>query len=66
MGDWQQRVVNEKKALDRKIIKLMRYNLSPAYTKDNNEKEQARLSDQLIVMQQYSQILRERIDCFAN
>lgn len=65
MQDWQQRVVDEKAALDGNIERLN------AFINDANKfnglpcDERVRLTNQEDVMRQYSDILGERIENFA-
>lgn len=64
MKPYQQRVVEEKAELDKKIEALNAFiEESPIFgTLDSDEK--TRLKDQSMVMQEYSDILDERIEAF--
>jgi hypothetical protein len=63
MEPWQERVVEEKKALDEKLEKLDAFILSKAFDSvDHFEKR--RLHQQQFVMSEYSRILDERIANF--
>jgi hypothetical protein len=59
----QERVVTEKDELDTKIEKLSSFISSDVYS-TLTEAEQSRLGRQLGLMQQYSEVLGERIDAF--
>jgi hypothetical protein len=59
----QQRVVDEKAALDEKLAKLNIF-LSGAVFSGLDMAEQERLTHQGSIMTQYSQVLRERIAAF--
>ena len=63
MQDYQQRVVDEKTALDEKISKL-RVFIDSEIHQNLPEKERIRLGRQLFHMRRYSEILGERIDAF--
>lgn len=64
MQDYQQRVVDEKKELDDKIAKLGSFVVSIKFL-DVSLAERDLMVDQLKVMQQYSDLLRVRIELFA-
>jgi hypothetical protein len=64
LPEWQKRVIAEKIELDSKIERLTTFVYGLEYTKLPSE-ERKRLADQLQVMREYSQILAERIICFA-
>jgi len=59
----QERVVTEKAELDHKIQKLSEF-VSGSIYGTLTEAEQFRMSKQLDLMQQYSEVLGERIDAF--
>lgn len=59
----QQRVVDEKRDLDDKGVKLEAFFNNPVFEKLDSD-EQNRLREQHIVMQSYSAILAERIAAF--
>lgn len=59
----QVRAVEEKKELDVKIGKLTKFNKSIAYN-DLEGQDRLRLSNQLVTMHTYSNILNERINSF--
>lgn len=59
----QQRVMDEKKELDEKLIKLNSFLKTPMFT-NLISMEQARLRYQSIIMREYSLILEERISAF--
>ena len=63
MAPHQQRVVDEKAALDEKIATLGKF-LCGEFIKSLPQDEQARLSEQFDVMQVYSNILGARIAAF--
>jgi hypothetical protein len=65
MQPYQQRVVTEKEELDTKISSLMTFAKSQAFDQTVPEAEQRRMLRQLVVMQDYSRILGERIDAFG-
>lgn len=64
MLEFQQRVVDEKAALDEKIAKLAAFYDSPRF-RPVNPTEQWRLTTQLHMMVSYSAILGERIAAFT-
>ena len=64
MQDFQQRVVDEKTALDEKIAKLETFSKSAVYN-ILPEAEQTRLEHQVEYMQMYSDVLGERIAAFT-
>jgi len=57
---WQERVIQEKKELDEKIIKLQTF-IDGEEIKTIDETESLRLEVQLTLMQGYSNILEARI-----
>ena len=61
LQEYQQRVVDEKSALDEKIAKLKAFT---DVKRDIPAREVARLGEQLYHMVNYSKILGERIDAF--
>ena len=63
MAPHQERVVTEKSELDMKIAKLTPF-LDNEMFKTLPTDEQSRLSRQLSIMQNYSQVLGERIAAF--
>ena len=63
MEAYQQRVVEEKEALDEKIEKLKAFTDTERFCA-LDEAEQERMTYQLEVMREYSQILGERIAAF--
>ncbi len=64
MKDYQQRVVDEKRELDEKIVRLAQFReTAAAYTALHTD-ERERLTAQLFVMRQYSSILAFRIAAF--
>ena len=65
MQSYQQRVVTEKEELDTKIQALTAFAKSAAFSATVPEAEQRRMLRQLVVMQDYSRILGERIDAFG-
>jgi hypothetical protein len=65
MQEYQQRVVEEKKALDEKIARLKVFIGTPTFAGLDAE-EQARLWRQLKVMAEYSSVLAERIAAFTH
>lgn len=60
MLNYQGRVIEEKRSLDEKIVKLEKFQLSNEYVKVDWV-ERGRLSDQLLHMKAYSKVLGERI-----
>lgn len=65
MQPYQLRVVQEKAELDTKIHALTVFAKSDAFSQTVPEAEQRRMLRQLVVMQDYSRILGERIDAFG-
>lgn len=65
MQPYQQRVILEKDHLDTKISALTAFVKSEAFSQTVPEAEQRRMLRQLVVMQDYSRILGERIDAFG-
>jgi hypothetical protein len=66
MKAYQERVVEEKKELDKKIEALDNFvNANEAYA-DLDEEEQDRLTAQRTAMGEYSDILGERIEAFVD
>lgn len=65
MQPYQLRVVQEKSELDTKIQALTAFAKSDAFSQDVPEPEQRRMLRQLVVMQDYSRILGERIAAFG-
>lgn len=63
MQPYQERVVQEKKELDEKLAKLDAFGRTEQYTLLPVD-EQGRLNRQHSIMEQYSQILQERINNF--
>lgn len=63
MVPYQQRVVDERSALDEKIVSLLKFLGTSAYH-DLDPEEQRRLQKQYHLMQQYSDVLAERIVTF--
>jgi len=63
MKDYQERVVEEKKALDEKIEKLDKF-LNFPKDRGINLAEECRMKRQLFFMREYSTVLGERIDDF--
>ena len=61
---YQQRVIEEKEALDQQLDKLMYFIDSNSTFKALSQKEQGLLIEQSDVMLHYSEILRERILAF--
>lgn len=59
----QQRVVVEKQELDDKISKLSPF-ISSGVFQSLDKGEQGRLRVQLAIMQSYSDILGQRVECF--
>ena len=64
MSDYQQRVVNEKEQLDIKREALRAFIMSPKEIEKLSDVEKDLLSGQMILMQQYSDILGRRIQAF--
>ena len=63
MQDFQQRVIDEKKALDEKMNKLDAF-LDAENRMTISEEEEERLKKQYNIMIDYSEILAERIAAF--
>ena len=63
MQNYQQRVVDEKSALDEKIEKLKAFATTKVFA-DLLTAEQVRMLRQRVAMQEYSDILSERIAAF--
>ena len=61
---WQERVIQEKKELDEKIIKLQTF-IDGEEIKTIDETESLRLEVQLTLMQGYSNILEARITSWS-
>lgn len=64
MEDYQQRVVDEKAALETKITDLAAYINTPTFNSTVALPEQSRMKRQLRVMRQYAIVLGERIVAF--
>lgn len=64
LQDFQQRVVEEKQELDDKISRLTTFMQRYDYDDRASSSEHARLTSQLDLMRQYSQILKQRIEAF--
>lgn len=64
MQPYQQRVLEEKSELDTKIKALENFSQAAAFA-NVPEAEQRRMLRQLVVMQDYSRILGERIAAFG-
>ena len=64
MQEFQQRVVDEKKELDEKIVRLKTFLNGEVY-RGLPKAEQLRLGEQHSVMMVYSDILSERISAFV-
>lgn len=62
MEEYQKRVVEEKKELDEKIIKLSQFIFSEKFIVPKGEQE--RMERQFFSMVEYSRCLRERIAAF--
>jgi hypothetical protein len=65
MQAFQQRVVDEKTELDKKLDNLTQFIKSSKTYLELPEPERARLLEQRLTMQRYSEILAERIAAFA-
>jgi hypothetical protein len=65
MLPYQERVVQEKLELDDRILRLTEFTLSHNF-EGVNMYEQQRLTKQLRIMQEYSNVLNERIGEFKN
>jgi hypothetical protein len=63
---YQQRVVDEKAALDAKIMKLADFIVLSATYKNLGSAEKDRLNRQHAAMLTYSGVLRERIEAFES
>lgn len=63
MEDYQIRVVEEREELQEKINKLVAFNASDAFKKIDTD-QRSLLKCQLLAMETYNQILKERIDRF--
>ena len=63
MEDFQQRVVTEKEELDDKISKLSTFLTGEVFSA-LDEEEQERLERQYSIMNEYSDVLAERIEEF--
>ena len=63
MKDYQKRVVDEKTELDKKIVSLIDFMHTDAFA-DLDGIEQGLLMVQEVAMQNYSEALGRRIDCF--
>lgn len=63
MEDWQERVVQESKDLDGKIVKLKAMICSDRF-KTFQDMDQRLLVQQLSVMKQYASVLKARIQRF--
>jgi hypothetical protein len=63
MQNYQQRVVDEKSALDEKIEKLKAFSTTKVFA-DLLTAEQVRMLRQRAAMQEYSDILGERVAAF--
>lgn len=64
MEDYQDRVIEEKNALDEKIVKLASFIFSDRFLVPKDEQE--RMESQFYAMTQYSRMLRERIYHFTS
>ena len=64
MQDYQQRVLDEKSALDEKLDRLRDFSETPAFDALSSE-EQIFLVRQSVAMTEYSRVLAERINMFA-
>jgi hypothetical protein len=64
MLPYQQRVIDEKKSLDEKLVKLKDFMDTQEY-RQLLEAEQNRMFKQSLVMKEYSDILRARIAYFT-
>jgi hypothetical protein len=63
MTDWQQRVIDEKRELDAKLVKLDVFLESGAF-KSLDVVDKAVLKDQRVIMFKYSCLLNIRIELF--
>ncbi len=69
MEPWQVRVIEEKKELDEKLKRLVafrggRLERSPAFLHLDKD-ERCRLTRQMLIMQDYSDVLEDRIAVFG-
>lgn len=65
MTDWQQRVIDEQKALDEKIDKLDSFIKANSAFQTLPTEERRRMLAQLYIMQAYSVVLSQRIAAFS-
>ena len=65
MEDYQQRVIDEKKELNEKIMKLVAFLANPALLSRLTKGELRRLERQFVIMESYRDILNERILAFT-
>ncbi len=65
MKDYQQRVVDEKQALDIKLVALIKYLENTEKVTALPPEEHERLIRQAGIMQNYSNILYERVTAFS-
>jgi hypothetical protein len=65
MEDYQQRVIKEKEELDEKLEKLHKFIMSDIFNKIQTE-QKGLLIRQRRVMDEYSAILKERIELFKS
>lgn len=65
MYDYQERVIKEKQELDAKLDKLAVF-LKSVRLKTMSEDEQERMHRQFVIMNEYSEILDERIKFFPS
>lgn len=63
LAEWQQRVLEEASANDRKLLSLTRFMESEAF-KDVDKDHAKLLEEQSKVMKKYSDVLRKRIELF--
>ena len=61
MSDYDERIIIEKQDIDKKINCLIAFMDTNGFTLIN-PKEKKRLEKQLLIMEEYSKILSERID----
>ena len=66
MEDWQQRVIEEKEALDKKLTKLQEFLGKSAKCERLPSDDKVLLVQQEMAMRQYSDILGERVAAFDN
>ena len=64
MNEFQERVINERKELNDKMIKLHEFITNNTIFRSLSEEDQLLLKDQYRVMRQYSDILDRRIERF--